>query len=84
MKNIFFLSVGLCLLYSVNAFSSDLPTGEVSNENGTNPGVVINPGTVTNSDKVIHDSTSSEDGMGNAGNTKGIGTDHGGGNGPTN
>lgn len=95
MKKIFLLA-GLSLVYSVCAFSTSVGGTGVTNPSmnpgtGTNPNSGTNPsGTNTTPNTSPTPGTNpnpdmyNKDGIGNGGNTNGIGTDHGGGNGPTN
>lgn len=80
MKRFLFLLAGIGLFYSVYASTDDGAGGAYSNPGTlTNPGtsITIHPGT-NHSPLMTIDPTSNDDGLGNAGNTQGVGTDQGG------
>lgn len=96
MKRIVLLLIGISVFYFVPATSAQVGDVETTN-NETHSGTHLNPantnsGTTntnpniinTNPDTTINTNTSNQDGLGSAGNTTGIGTDHSGGNGPSN
>lgn len=68
----------------VNPSTNPNPGTCTNPSTSTNPGISTNPDANTNPDPTATPRTNNNDGLGNAGNTTGIGTDHGGGNGPAN
>ena len=67
-----------------NSGTNPNPSVNVNPGTNTNPDMNTNPGSNTFHNTDVNPGRDSKDSIGNGGNTKGVVTDHGGGNGPAN